>query len=88
MGVLGTSGSSNSSDNLHTWQSMILPFVDQAPIFQRYNFNVRFDDARQRKPRPRKTPRYLCASQDDSVIDDAYGPSHYAANAGNTPRQR
>ena len=85
MGVLGTSGSSNSSDNLHTWQSMILPFVDQAPIFQRYNFNVRFDDAVNASLVREKLPVYLCASQDDSVIDDAYGPSHYAANAGTRP---
>jgi prepilin-type N-terminal cleavage/methylation domain-containing protein len=85
MGVMGTSGANNSPDHLHTWQSMILPYVDQAPIYQQYNFDVRFSDIVNAELIREKIPVYLCASQDDSVIDDAYGPSHYAANAGTQP---
>ena len=85
IGVLGTSGSNSSPDRLHTWQAMILPFVDQAPLYQRYDFNVRFSDPANADLVREKLPVYLCASQDDRLVDNTYGPSHYAANAGTRP---
>jgi prepilin-type N-terminal cleavage/methylation domain-containing protein len=84
-GVLGTSGSRRSTDKLHTWQTMILPFVDQAPLYEKYDFNVRFDDPVNADLVIETLPVYLCASQDDRIIDNAFGPSHYAANAGTRP---
>lgn len=84
-GVLGNRGSRNSGEKLHTWQAMILPFVDQSPIYEQYDFNVRFDDSINADLVLQKLPVYLCASQNDLVINNQFGPSHYAANAGTEP---
>src|SRR5437867_3115090 len=43
-GVLGTSGSATNSQLLHTWMTYLLPYIEQAPLQQAYNFNVRFDN--------------------------------------------
>ncbi|MFH1924011.1 MAG: DUF1559 domain-containing protein, partial [Planctomycetota bacterium] len=44
-GVLGTSGSTQANHKLHTWQALILPFVEQVNLDSQYDYNVRFDHA-------------------------------------------
>jgi hypothetical protein len=84
-GVLGTSGSRRRNHKLHTWQAMILPFIEQGNLNVRYDYDVRFDHANNRPVVLQKLPVYLCPSVDDRVIQNRYGPSHYAAGAGTTP---
>jgi len=84
-GCLGSSGSKKKNHPLHTWQAMILNYVEQAPLHEAYDFNVRFDHANNADVVIVKVPVYLCPSGDDQLIDDKYGPSHYAANAGTKP---
>src|ERR1700709_905701 len=45
LGVLGTSGTSSNKNQLTTWQTLILPYVDQAPLYGQYNFDVAYDNA-------------------------------------------
>ena len=86
IGVLGTTGSTAAGNVLTTWQTMILPFVEQANVYNQYNFNVRFDDPANASTVKQIPPVYLCASQPASgLVNNQFGPSHYAANAGTTP---
>lgn len=85
-GVLGNSGSTAASNLLTTWETQILPFVEQASLFQQYNFHVRFDHALNASTVRTMLPAYLCPSQpQSSLVNNLYGPSHYAGNAGVVP---
>ncbi|MHC4399767.1 MAG: DUF1559 family PulG-like putative transporter [Planctomycetota bacterium] len=84
-GVLGTSGSRRKNHPLHTWQAMILSYVEQSNLRDAYDFNVRFEHPNNAGAVVTKVPVYLCPSHQDDVVDDRYGPSHYAGNAGTSP---
>ena len=84
-GVIGTSGGSSSTDRLTTWQALLLPHVEQTALYNRYNFNLRYDDPANAAVVLQKLPVYSCPSQKDQVILNLYGPSHYAGNAGTRP---
>ena len=85
IGVLGTTGSTTAANVLTTWETMILPFLEQAPLYGQYNFNVRFDQALNANTVKTMLPMYLCPSQPQaSLVNDLFGPSHYAGNAGTT----
>ena len=82
-GVLGTSGTSSNTNQLTTWQTLILPFADQTPLYNQYNFNVAFDNVINATNVIALIPAYKCASQTkEGVIDTKFGFSHYAGNAG------
>ena len=86
MGVQGTTGSMAASEKLTTWQTSILPELEQMQLFRDYDFNVRFDHANNAGPVKQTLPVFLCPSQpNDEVVIERYGASHYAANAGTTP---
>ncbi len=86
IGVLGTTGGTAANNVLTTWQTMILPFVEQASLYERYDFNRRFDHAANASVVSQTLQVYLCPSQPDaSVIGNLYGSSHYAGSAGTTP---
>ena len=85
-GVLGDTGSQSQRELLHTWETMILPYVDQTPLYRQYNFNVRFDNAGNANAVIQRVPVYVCPSQpNEGIVDNAYGPNHYAGNAGTSP---
>ena len=81
-GVLGTSGSRRNNHLLHTWQTMILDYVEQSALYDSYDFNVRFDHADNADAVITRLPIYLCPSLDDELVGGRYGPAHYAGNAG------
>jgi len=85
-GVLGGSGSTAAANVLTTWQTMLLPFLEQTALYTQYNFNVRFDHALNASAVKTVVPTYLCPSQPEaSLVNNLFGPSHFAANAGTTP---
>jgi type II secretory pathway pseudopilin PulG len=85
-GVLGTTGNTTAANILTTWEAMILPFLEQSSLYSQYNFNVRFDHALNALAVRTILPMYLCPSQPQaSLVNDLYGPSHYAGIAGTTP---
>ncbi len=86
IGVLGTSGSTSQNQKLTTWQTMLLPYVEQTSIYTQYDFDVRFDHANNAAIVKAILPVYKCASQpNDRLVNDLYGPSHYVASAGLEP---
>ncbi len=85
-GVLGKSGRLKDGDLLHTWQAMILPYVEQSTLYAAYDFRVPFYAPENAEAVRQKIPLFLCPSLDkDQVIDGRWGPTHYAANAGTRP---
>jgi prepilin-type N-terminal cleavage/methylation domain-containing protein/prepilin-type processing-associated H-X9-DG protein len=84
-GVLGNTGGNSQRELLHTWETMILSFVDQGPLYETYDFHVRFDHANNADAVIQYVPVYVCPSQDDRLVNDAYGPNHYAGNGGTEP---
>lgn len=84
----GVLGSRANDPRNHTWLVMILPELDAAPLFNQYNFNIRFDAPANVPAVTRKLPVYLCPSQMDDVISSPIGqfaPGHFAGNAGVSP---
>ena len=84
-GALGTSGSTSKNHLLHTWQAMILPYLEQSNLEQQYDYNYRFDHSANAVAVIQPVSVYLCPSQSDELVDNQYAPSHFAANAGTDP---
>ncbi len=83
-GVLGTTGNTPRTLPLHTWQTLILGYIEQTSLHGQYDFNVPFDDAANASAVITRVPVYMCPSMNDDLVDNRYGPNHYAGNAGTT----
>ncbi|MHB8897439.1 MAG: DUF1559 family PulG-like putative transporter [Thermoguttaceae bacterium] len=84
-GVLGTSGTLQSTQKLHTWQAMLLPYLEQGNLDEQYDYDLRFDHASNGPTVIRRVATYLCPSQKDELVGNQYAPSHYAACSGTVP---
>lgn len=84
-GALGSTGGTAASEKLTTWPTYLLPLLEQAALYNQYNFNLRFDDPGNASVVIRKLPMFLCPSQNDPLVLNQYGPCHYAGNAGQIP---
>lgn len=60
----------------HTIHTMLLPYVDQAPLYNTVNFNVRPNHANNATPRLTKLTAYLCPSA-ITRDDPTYAPHNY-----------
>lgn len=88
MGVLGSTSTSSATNQLHTWMTLQLPFLEQTALHKRYNFNVAFDHASNSAVVLTTIPAYLCPSHDQSQpVSGLWGQCHYGANAGTQPGQ-
>jgi prepilin-type processing-associated H-X9-DG protein len=86
-GVLGTTGSTAAGHLLHTWQALLLPFLEQSNTQNAYDFNVRFDHPNNAAIVLTPLAVYLCPTSKDEIVANQYAPSHYAGNAGVTQGQ-
>ncbi len=84
-GVLGTSGNVTVDEPLTTWQSIILPNLEQVTLVDVYDYNFRFDHANNASAVIRKLPVFMCPNMEGQLVDNRYGPSHLAGNAGTVP---
>lgn len=86
IGVLGSTGGTAANNVLTTWQTLLLPFIEQPALYEQYDFNRRFDHAANADVVNKTLQIYLCPSQTDAgLVSNLYGSSHYAGNAGTTP---
>jgi prepilin-type N-terminal cleavage/methylation domain-containing protein len=81
-GLIGDSATLSVTNPLHTWQTQILPQLEQAVLQSNYDFNVPFNHAGNAAVVATKLPVYLCPSLPDNLVSDLYGPTHYAGNGG------
>jgi len=86
IGVLGTSGSTAVNNVLTAWSTLLLPFLEQSTVYSQYNANVRFDHSSNAAVVKTILAVFMCPSQPQaSLVNNLYGPSHYAGNAGTIP---
>jgi prepilin-type N-terminal cleavage/methylation domain-containing protein len=86
-GVIGTNSGGPAPLQLQTWPTLLLPYVEQAALYNAYNLNVRFDHPNNAVAVLTRLPVYLCPSQKGDPVGGQYGAGHYAANAGVLPGQ-
>jgi prepilin-type N-terminal cleavage/methylation domain-containing protein/prepilin-type processing-associated H-X9-DG protein len=84
-GVLGNVGGPSSTQLLHTWEAMILPFIEQTNLKHEYNFDVPFSSPLNAKAVFVTLPAFICPSSNENVVSGLWGTNHYAGNAGTTP---
>lgn len=71
---------------LHTWLVMILPHVEQASLYEAYDFHAAYNSAANRSVVERRVSLYLCPSAGDEEVEgEGFAPGNYAANSGSEP---
>lgn len=84
-GVLGDNGSVAAGQKLHTWLAQTLPFLDQGPLHQKYDFNVRFDDPVNVTVVATTLSTFLCPSVPNPAVSTPFAPTHFVGNSGSIP---
>ncbi len=63
--------------------SRLLPFMEQAALYQMVNYNFAFDHAANNDARMQRIPIFICPSDDPSKLPPTLGgPSSYYGNSG------
>jgi len=65
----------------HSWQTMLLPYVEQAQVYAQVNFNSPWDDAVNANAMKVIVPQYLMPAPEKSTDANGRGLSAYAANS-------
>jgi len=87
-GVLGTTSVSSTTNLLHTWPTLLMPYFDQGTASGQYVFELPYDHATNAPTVKRTLKVMLCPSQPDrNPVSNLWGQCHYAANAGTQPDQ-
>lgn len=55
----------------HSWRVLILPYLDQAPMYKQYKFTEPWDGPNNRKLLPYMPVSYICASRPPCVVPTA-----------------
>lgn len=76
------SGATTGSDGepAHSWQTHLLPYVDQRPLYQTIDLDVAWDDRVQGSAFQTVVPVYHHPSQTELFTAEGYATSHYAGN--------
>jgi prepilin-type processing-associated H-X9-DG protein len=79
-----------SGQPLHSWQSMLLPYVERQDLYDQVDFNCRWDGPSNLPVFRTRVPPYLNPGVSSEQDAAGYALSHYAGNAkvlgGNVPR--
>ena len=70
-----------SGTGLHGWQTLLLPYVDQAPLYAMIQQDVPWDDPANRTAFTQILPTYLHPAVEEKQDASGYALSHYAANS-------
>jgi prepilin-type N-terminal cleavage/methylation domain-containing protein len=78
-----------SLDPGHSWMTLILPFIDEASIYNAYNFDIKQDAAANLTVAKQLMNQYLCPSCPYYRVKTSYGwnhgGNHYAVSGGIYP---
>ena len=64
MGVLSSSSTPSATNQIHTWMTLQLPYLEQGPLQKKYDFNVAYNHANNAAVVVTTLPAYLCPSHD------------------------
>ena len=81
-GAVGLRGRPQDGWPMHTWMTMILPFVDESALYNAYNFSLRFDNGGNTTVTRAFIAQYVCPSSSTDGVVGEFGMSHYAGSAG------
>jgi prepilin-type processing-associated H-X9-DG protein len=85
--VVGTSGGAAQNHSLHTWLTMILPYVEQDVLYNGYNFSLRYSHATNATVVRQAVEGYLCPSvPNEPLVQAGFGVNNYAASGGTEPQ--
>ena len=85
--VVGTTGSAAANHLLHTWMTMILPYNDQEPAYNAYNFSVRFSHSANATVVSLPVEQFLCPSAPSTpLVVNGFAVNNYAASGGTEPQ--
>lgn len=65
---------------LHSWQALILPYLDQQSLYKQIDFSKPWNANANRKPFQQEVPVYLNPRTEAKFSSDGYALSHYAGN--------
>jgi len=57
---------------LHSWRTLILPFLEEAALYAKVDFSKAWDDPANEAVRRKKVPAYQCPSNQSSAGDTTY----------------
>jgi len=76
----------SASSQVHTWCLLILPYIEQGALYQRYNFPAGYNSPLNADVVATPISLYLCPSSDEAEYQGTgYAPGNYAANSGVEP---
>ncbi|QDT97052.1 DUF1559 family PulG-like putative transporter [Gimesia aquarii] len=64
----------------HSWQAMILPFLDQLYLYRQIHFNEPWDASVNQEVFKQKIPEYLNPKTKAKISPEGYSLSHYVGN--------
>ena len=64
----------------HSWQTMLLPFGDQAPLYSQIDFDQPWTDPSNQGHFRQEIPQYLNPAIEEKVSPEGLGLSHYVGN--------
>ncbi|QDT28127.1 hypothetical protein Enr10x_34660 [Gimesia panareensis] len=64
----------------HSWQTFILPFMDQAPLYNRIDFRETWTAQQNQGLFKQEIPQYLNPTIEETTTPEGFGLSHYVAN--------
>jgi len=65
----------------HSWQTMLLPYVNHVPLYNAIDFNRRWTDAENLARFNTQIPEYLHPMEPQTTVISGAAASHYAANS-------
>lgn len=65
---------------LHSWQTLILPYLDQQALYQQIDFSKPWHARANQKPFLKEVPEYLNPKTEARHSSDGYALSHYVGN--------
>lgn len=72
----------NSTSKPFSVHATLLPFIDQAPLFQLIDFNTNWNHANNTIPVAAKIPAFVCPSEPTAPVPSTWGGTSYRANQG------
>ena len=71
----------NSNNTYHSWQTFILPFLNQTEMYERIDFDEPWNNYRNHELFQQQVPDYLNPSITEKVAPDGSALTHYAGNS-------
>ena len=69
------------SKEYHGWQAMLLPYLEQVSVYRQINFNVPWNDPKNRAPMQTLISQYISPGINETQDAAGYALSHYAGNS-------